>query len=163
MAKLNTVTPGLTGIGLGRNPSGVLPIMQRSVFPLRHDDVVLGATGALMAVAYGLRLADVLTNWGFVLALVAIYIGANVAAWARARPRTDGAAVAPASVNDLDWVGVTAPWTAGHLARMDEALALDDLTLDHPTPVGAAASRVAAVTAVRVVDGTTNGDGHGRP
>lgn len=163
VAKLNTVTPGLTGIGLGRSPSGVLPIMQRSVFPLRHDGVVLGAMGALMAVAYGLRLADVLTNWGFVLALVAIYIGANVAAWARARPETgDGAAILP-PVEDLDWVGVTAPWTAEHLAGMDEALALDDLALDHPAPVGAAASRVAAVTAMRVVDVTTNGDGHGRP
>ncbi len=31
--KINTVTPGLIGIGLGRNPSGVVPLMSEGVAP----------------------------------------------------------------------------------------------------------------------------------
>lgn len=159
VAKINTVTPGLTGIGLGRNPSGVLPLVQRSVGPLRRDRLVLGAMGAAMALVYALRLADVYENWPFVLLLAAAYVVANGAAQLRARDTGPRAA----EVDDLDWVGVTAPWTPAHLARIDGALALDDLTLAHPPPVGASASPVAAVLAVGAGDPSTNGAGHGRP
>jgi branched-chain amino acid transport system permease protein len=132
VAKINTVTPGLTGIGLGRNPSGVLPIIQRRLAPLRADTAALVAMGVAMAVAYALRLADVIANWPFVLALLAVYVVASEGA----RRRAGAAAVVaaeeagdeePVDLDDLDWVGVTVPWTAAHLARVDEALALDEV------------------------------------
>ncbi|HMJ78296.1 MAG TPA: ABC transporter permease [Iamia sp.] len=148
VAKINTVTPGLTGIGLGRNPSGVLPIIQRRLAPLRTNTPVLLAMAGAMVVAYVLRLADVIANWPFVLLVAAAYLVASE--YARRQSVAALPALAPGEdPDDLEWVGVTVPWSATHLARMDEALALDELDLDHPAPVGAAASRVAAVTAVR--------------
>ena len=68
--KINTVTPGLTGIGLGRNPSGVVPLMSEGVAPVRKDrPVLLGMIGAMVAV-YVLRRLDVFANWPFVILLV---------------------------------------------------------------------------------------------
>ncbi|HEX7132219.1 MAG TPA: ABC transporter permease, partial [Iamia sp.] len=161
VAKINTVTPGLTGIGLGRNPSGVLPMIQDRLRPLRADAVALGAMVGAMALAYALRLADVIANWPFVLLVLGAFVVASEGAKWRARsaepppPRGEEA-------DDLDWVGVTVPWSAAHLARIDEALALDELDLDHPPPVGAAASRVAAVTAVRDAAPEEHGVDHAR-
>jgi hypothetical protein len=92
----------------------------------------------------------VLSNWAFLIGVAAAFVAAF--ALAATRSRTAGEEPAAPAVDDLDWVGITVPWTAEHLARMDAALALDDLVLDHPPPVGAAASRAAAVSAVRLAD-----------
>lgn len=124
-AKINTVTPGLTGIGLGRNPSGVVPLMSRGVATLRNDTVALLAMGAAMAVAYALRLADVIANWPFVLLVAAAFVLAGVAAGVRARPAAS--ASAEPTVDDLEWVGVTVPWTDRHRSRVEAVLALDEL------------------------------------
>ncbi len=141
IAKINAVSPGLTGIGLGRNPSGVVPLMRDGVKPLRHDPLVLGAMAVAMVVAYAARLADVYANWPFALLVGAIFLGANVVAGRRARP--DGATAAPvaADADDLDWVGVTSPWTAPHLARLDEVFAADGLPPIGPLRTGATAVR----------------------
>ncbi|HEU5151748.1 MAG TPA: ABC transporter permease [Iamia sp.] len=125
VAKINTVTPGLTGIGLGRNPSGVLPIITGRLAPLRADPLALGAMAVAMVVAYGLRLAEVIANWPFALAVVVAFVVASEGARWRARRAAadDGPAV---DLDDLEWVGVTVPWTEAHRARVDEVLALDE-------------------------------------
>ncbi|CAN5692878.1 hypothetical protein BH10ACT1_BH10ACT1_02530 [soil metagenome] len=128
VAKINAVSPGMTGIGLGRNPSGVVPLMQEGVKPLRHDPVVLPITFAAMAGAYALRMADVVTNWPFMALVAAAFLIGNAVAGRRARVSAPvAAAAAAASVDDLDWVGVTEPWSAAHLARLDEVFAADGL------------------------------------
>jgi branched-chain amino acid transport system permease protein len=128
VAKINTVTPGLTGIGLGRNPSGVLPIITGRLVPLRADPTALVAMAVAMVVAYALRLADVFANWPFVLLVLAAFVLASEGARWRAGRAAAAATDEPVvDLDDLDWVGVTVPWTRAHRDRMDEVLALDEV------------------------------------
>jgi branched-chain amino acid transport system permease protein len=135
VAKINTVTPGLTGIGLGRNPSGVLPIISGRLAALKANRPVLLGMFGVMAGAYGLRLADVIANppffWGVLVVFVLASEGAALMARRAADPGTgemvdeDGELVI--DLDDLDWVGVTVPWTDAHRARVDQVLALDEV------------------------------------
>ena len=59
-AKIQTMTPGLIGIGLGREPSGVSPQFSAGFAELRDDTPVLVATLGAMGVAWVLRLAGVI-------------------------------------------------------------------------------------------------------
>lgn len=127
VAKINTVSPGLVGVGLGRNPSGAVAIMKESVKPLRHDPVVLASMVGAMLAMYAARMAELFDNWPFALALIAVLIVANAVAGRRARP---GEPIDPdqtGSPDELEWVGVTVPWTARHLARLDREFAADGL------------------------------------
>ncbi len=128
VAKINTVTPGLTGIGLGRNPSGVLPIITGRLAPLRADPAALVGMAVAMVAAYVLRLADVIASWPFVLLGLAAFVVASEGARWRARSAAEVDADEPVvDLDDLDWVGVTVPWTEAHRDRMDEVLALDEV------------------------------------
>lgn len=121
--KINTVTPGLTGIGLGRNPSGALPLMGRAVAPLRRDRLALTAMVVGMVGAYALRLAEVIGNWPFVGLIAAAFLVASTVATRRAREAPTDAEVD--SLVDLEWAGINQPWTADDLSSMNEVLAFD--------------------------------------
>ncbi len=133
VGKINAVSPGLMGIGLGRNPSGALPLIQVSVRPLRRDHLVMGAMAGAMVLAWVARLTDLIANWPFALTLVLLFVVANGVAGRRARPARSSVVAGaddssrPSSADDLDWVGVTTPWTAAHLARLDAVFADDGL------------------------------------
>ncbi len=129
-AKINTVTPGLTGIGLGRNPSGALPLMSAAVAALRRDRLVLAAMVAVMTGAYVLRMAGLYANWPFVGLLIVAFVVANVSAGRRvgteavdAERAPDAAAAVPR--RELEWAGISEPWTTEDLSSMNEALAFD--------------------------------------
>ena len=87
--------PGATGIGLGRNPNGAVHDMREGFLPLTRSPQVLVGTVATLFVLYLLRLADVLTNWPFViLAVLTPLVATGIAGlraprrWkARKRPR----------------------------------------------------------------------------
>ena len=125
ITKINTVSPGLMGIGLGRNPSGAVPMIQDGMKPLRQDPLALTGMAVAMVGIYIARLADLMANWTFVLALGAVFLIASIGAGRRARP-TDEVTV-DESVDDLEWVGITTPWTVGHLDRLREVFVDDDL------------------------------------
>jgi branched-chain amino acid transport system permease protein len=125
-AKITTVAPGLVGIGLGRNPSGATQDMGEGVAPLRRDRVVLASMFGAMALWYALRLLDVIANWPFVVLLALTFVVAGAVATARARSAEQvAAAVEPEP--ELEWVGVTAPWTPERVEALDRALALDQV------------------------------------
>ena len=79
-----------------------------------------------MVVVYVLRRLDVYANWPFVILLFACLVVGNAIAERRvqARARAAGEAVEEGPV-DLEWVGITTPWTADRLAEVDSALQLD--------------------------------------
>lgn len=127
-AKLNTVTIGLTGIGLGRNPSGAIPIMAESVAPLRRNRIALTAMVAAMAGAYALRMAGVIENWPFVLLVIASYLVASIGSRLLARRSEPDAEIDPDDADldrGLEWAGATSPWTAADLSAMNAMLAFD--------------------------------------
>ena len=160
--KINTITPGATGIGLGRNPSGVVPLMSSRLRPIREDPLVLAGMVAAMAGAYALRMAEVIENWPFVVLLAAAVVAAGAVARARARPDA-GVAAAPPGPDALEWVGVTEPWTAAHLSRVTEGLGLDGLPPPE-TASRAKATPVVDLTEAPIVTSSVSGNGadHGR-
>jgi branched-chain amino acid transport system permease protein len=127
-ARWSTMAPGLVGIGLGRNPSGAVQDMGEGVLPLRRDHIVLAGMFAAMALSYALRLLDVITNWPFVILLGLSFVAANVAAMLRARLAAGVVEPEP----DLEWVGITSPWTPERVAAIDRALALDEVRVRAP-------------------------------
>jgi branched-chain amino acid transport system permease protein len=128
-ARLSSMAPGMVGIGLGRNPSGAVQDMGEGVAPLRRDRVVLAGMFGVMAVAYALRLFDVITNWPFVLLLALTFVAASAVAMLRARPPKGAVEPDP----PLEWVGITSPWTAERVVAIDRALALDQVRAHAPT------------------------------
>ena len=57
------------------------------------------------------------------------FVAANAAAMLRARPAAGAAEPEP----DLEWVGITSPWTPERVAAIDHALALDQVRVRAPT------------------------------
>jgi branched-chain amino acid transport system permease protein len=134
-AKIQTMTPGLIGIGLGREPSGVSPQFSAGFAELRDDTPVLVATLAAMAVAWVLRLTGAISDQPLatvfevgLVPMVVLMAAALVAGLVGARVRASRAvATDPAigPVPPLEWVGVTVPWTPDRLDEVDEQLRLD--------------------------------------
>jgi branched-chain amino acid transport system permease protein len=134
IARLSTMFPGLVGIGLGRNPSGAVQDMSEGVAPLRRDRTALGAMFGLVAVWWVLRVLDVIANWPFVILLGLTFVAASGAAMIRAQRRVVDLAAAEAEVDaELEWVGITVPWTEERVAELDRALALDQVKAHAPT------------------------------
>jgi branched-chain amino acid transport system permease protein len=140
-ANIETMLPGLAGIGLGRQPSGAAPQFTAGFAPLRDDTPVLISMLAGMAIVWMLRLTDVIANWPMVFLFVAVFVAALVAVAVRAgstaftdaaRQAMSDGAVAPTAVREraerpvpLEWVGVTVPWTPDRIAEVDRHLCLD--------------------------------------
>ncbi len=124
-AKIQTMTPGLVGIGLGREPSGAAPQFSTAFAPLRDDTPVLVATLGAMVLTWGLRLAGVFGNWAmWGIITVALVAGLG---WATRRAlrtiETDTGTTAEET--SLEWMGITTPWTPVALAEIESHLQLD--------------------------------------
>jgi branched-chain amino acid transport system permease protein len=129
-AKLSGMAPGLVGIGLGRNPSGAVQDMSEGLAPVRRDRVVLTGMLAVMGLWYALRLLGVIDNWPFVILLIVTFLGAAGLATFRARPTVVDLSDAEP---ELEWVGITVPWTRDRVAALDRALALDEVQVHAST------------------------------
>ncbi len=139
-SNIETLTPGVAGIGLGKQPSGAAPQFSAGFAPLRDDTPVLIAMLVGMAVIWGLRLVGVITNWPMILlfgvvvvaALVAVRFRAGYGVFATAAANATGTAVPVASgvaEAPLEWVGVTVPWTEARLVETDAHLQLESVNL----------------------------------
>jgi branched-chain amino acid transport system permease protein len=131
-AKFTTITPGLIGISLGKQPSGAAPQFSEGFAELRDDPPVLGAMFAGFALAWALRLGGVYEGWGMVVVMGAVFVAAAIAARSRASTHV------PVEIEGgdlsvevpLEWVGVTVPWTAERLADVDRRLNLEEFATD---------------------------------
>lgn len=128
LEKIVLVTPGLIGIGLGRNPSGVGRQLSEAFEPLRRSRPALVVCLSTLAGVTVLRAADVIGNWPYVLWLAAAVVGSLVLAAVLGEPRHgpgreaeagDGAA---ADDVPLEWVGLRRPFTVEDRERLDLAL-----------------------------------------
>jgi branched-chain amino acid transport system permease protein len=106
--------PGLAGVGLGRNPDGVVPTMRSDWTPVARDRIALPALVVGIAAAWVLRLADVINGWVFCGA--ALVLALALRGWAAARQRAALAgsadsveAVAPEEV-PVEWLGIRRAW-----------------------------------------------------
>src|SRR3712207_2061251 len=101
--------------------------MGQSVLPLRQDPPVLMAMFASMAVWWGLRIADVIDNWPFVILLMVSFVVATLVSMKRAQPVLDLVAERP---KELEWAGVDEPWTSEQVATVERALSLEQVKVD---------------------------------
>jgi branched-chain amino acid transport system permease protein len=118
------VLPGLMGIGLGRNPNGVVPDLAKRFEPVRHSRPVLVGLGVVLAALVAAAEQGALGGWWFgTLSIVAIFGTIPIA---EARERR-GQAVTGADDVPLEWIGIDRPYTEADVRSMDEALALPDV------------------------------------
>ncbi|MEU5880583.1 inner-membrane translocator [Spirillospora sp. NPDC047279] len=104
---LAAAAPALAGMGLGHSPDGLVSRFRRQWDPVGRDRLVLAALLAGLAVAWALRLGDVIEGWVFFCGSLAVALLARV--WAAARWR---AGIAAPDV-PVEWWGVRRDWRRG--------------------------------------------------
>jgi branched-chain amino acid transport system permease protein len=124
LTDLLKVTPGLMGIGLAKNPNGVVPDLASRFEVVRGERSVLAALGVALAALVVAAELEVLGGWWFgTLAVVAIFATIPIAETiARRRAGTTAVEEVP-----LEWLGVVEPYTEADLRRIDEGLHLPDV------------------------------------
>ena len=126
LAQLTSTTIGLAGIGLGQNPNGGIPSDLRPRFdPVLRARAVLGAGLVVLAVAYGLTVADVIGNWTFVAVTAVVLVALPILA-RRVLPAERTLAALDAEADGLseapELLGLGAPLTGADLATISRAL-----------------------------------------
>jgi branched-chain amino acid transport system permease protein len=127
--------PGLTGIGLGRNPNGAVDDFRQGFLPLLDSPpALIGMVVALVGL-YVLRITDVITNWPYVALTIAAPIVATIVAGLLKPKAVEVAAGHLEETLDvpLEWRGIDRPWNEDDLEEMDRAIRLEEVTL-HGTP-----------------------------
>jgi hypothetical protein len=136
LANLTLVLPALMGVSIGRNPTGAVERIVVDFGPVRRVRPVL--VGAIAAVGAGYLLArnGAISNWWFVVIVLAVVAAMPAAARALvpeayASPGA-GRAAAPGGGTGadvpLELVGVSRPYTAADREMLDAALGLDGRT-----------------------------------
>jgi branched-chain amino acid transport system permease protein len=109
---LVALLPSLAGIGLGRDPGGIVARFRREWAPLGRDRVALTALLGGLAVLWLLRLTDVIGGW-------LLFLGALVLALAL---RSYAARSTDREI-PVEWWGVRRPWRAGDEEVLDRVVA----------------------------------------
>ena len=76
-ANLAALLPALAGLGLGRNPDGIVPALRSDWEPVGRNRIALAVLAVGLALAWGLRLAHVLNGWEFFGAALAVVLAAR--------------------------------------------------------------------------------------
>lgn len=126
--KYQTIATGGAGLSLGREPSGAAPQFAAGFEGLRSDIKVLVAMGVVMVAAWAGRLAGFYGNWPFVIALIVAFSAAVVIA--NRRLSVGVTKSIDVMEPDLEWIGLTLPWTDEALARINAELRLEEVKLD---------------------------------
>jgi branched-chain amino acid transport system permease protein len=105
------------GIGLGKNPNGVVPDVAERFGPLRRATAILvvmllGIVGLVIAAKL-----EIIENWTFAFAVGGVIVLASAIA---DRKRLIGEDEEP-----LEWVGIERPFTADDVRRLDAELGLE--------------------------------------
>ncbi|HEY8527921.1 MAG TPA: ABC transporter permease [Acidimicrobiales bacterium] len=142
LANLTLVMPALMGVGLGRDPSGVVTRFVDDFSPLRKVKPVLAVGLAVEAAAYIAADQGTISNWWFVVITLLVMVAMPQAAKAlapeayasgAAETGVEGAGVAgreaPAGDGELplELVGIARPYTPADREMLDRALDLPTL------------------------------------
>jgi branched-chain amino acid transport system permease protein len=122
LVKLSALLPGAAGVGLGKNPNGLVSDMRQGTRSLTERPAVWGPLLGALAGAYALRLAGVIDNWlmvvaMFVVGVAALFIARSLAGRATAAGSRDEPEDVP-----LEWRGLRRPWQPSDAAEIDEVL-----------------------------------------
>lgn len=132
VARWVVLLPGGAGIALGRNPNGAVHDMREGFAPLFQSRRIIAIMCVAFAGIYALRLADVITNWPFVLLMFGAFAVATVVANLLApRAVEEAAGVPEAELDDvaLEWRGIDRPWTEADREELDRQIGLSEAEL----------------------------------
>jgi branched-chain amino acid transport system permease protein len=123
--------PGLTGIGLGRNPNGAVHDIREGFLPLLKSPPALWGMVVALVGLYALRMADVLTNWPYVILSLAAPVVATIVAGLLKPKAVEEAAGHLEEIEDvpLEWRGIERPWTDADLEELDRVVKLEEVSL----------------------------------
>ena len=127
LANVAVVGTALIGIGVGRNPSGIVHDVLKGYRTLSRATPVLWGALAFEAALYGLTLAGVVGNWQF--AIVTVLLGFLLPLIGRTlMPRRvlDEEQLAARDETPPELVGVTGPWTDEQRQDVDRRLGIAD-------------------------------------
>jgi branched-chain amino acid transport system permease protein len=121
LTQLTSLTVAFAAIGVGRDPNGFVTSTIRPTWePMRRTPKLLAGLLVAVAVIYGLRLADVLDNWSWVLLTLAVVIPAPyVSAFLQRTPKAPTERRA-----SLEWLGLDRPYDADAVAELDRGVGL---------------------------------------
>jgi branched-chain amino acid transport system permease protein len=118
---LNPIFPGLTGIGLGANPTGVIPLMRR------HWNAVYQTRAAVITIIAGtvggwiLRLAGIINGWELTgVVLLAALAGRGLS---MRRHRLTGTRPPEADEVPVEWWGLRREWREQDRDELERAVA----------------------------------------
>jgi branched-chain amino acid transport system permease protein len=120
---LLALAPGLMGIGLGKNPNGVVRDVAARFEPVRTKPAVLAGLAVVLVGLVAAAEADVIGGWLFgLLSLVVIFAtpGLATAIDTRRSARTRTREV------PLEWVGIDRPFSYADLRAIDAVVALPE-------------------------------------
>jgi branched-chain amino acid transport system permease protein len=123
--------PGATGISLGRNPNGAVHDFREGFLPLLKSRGAMIGTVIGLALLYALRMADVITNWPYVILSMAVPAVATFVAGLLQPKAVEEAAGHLEEIVDvpLEWRGIDRPWTESDAEELDRAIGMSEVTV----------------------------------
>ncbi len=128
---LAAVTPGLMGIGLGRNPNGAVADMREGFAPILRSRAITSACAAGIAVSWVIAWRRH-SGWDFIIGIVVVLIAGAAAARQAgmdARPaEQDGAADSATQPTPIEWLGIDAPFELSDRDVFDRELGYSEVS-----------------------------------
>lgn len=123
--------PGAAGVSLGRNPNGAIDDTREGFMPLLQSRISLVGAAIALVVLYALRMADVITNWPYVILSLAAVVVATIVAGLLQPKAVEEAAGATEELEDvpLEWRGIERPWTERDVEELDRAIGMSEVTV----------------------------------
>jgi len=122
MANLTPIFPGLTGIGLGSNPTGVVPLMRQRLASTGRSRPAIAILVVGPLAAWIVRLAGLINGWMLTGALILVFAAARLVS----RDERHGAEDAEAETTGeepVEWWGLRRDWRPEDAETLDRELA----------------------------------------
>jgi branched-chain amino acid transport system permease protein len=125
--ELGPVLFGTAGIGMARNPNGFILEIKSRWEPLWERPLAAAGVFAALFAVWLARIANLMTNWPYAwasIAILALAPGLGLIHRPGRAATTPGSAPPPVP---LEWVGIDRPYGPDDVAAMDRALGLRDV------------------------------------
>jgi len=121
LQNFTALLPGLAGIGLGRNPDGVVPYFRRDWAPVLRHRIALALALAASAALWVLRLVGAVNGWVLFWGVAAVAVALRI--YVATRPQPSAEPEPAQATVPPEWLGLRRPWRAEDEEVLDRAVA----------------------------------------
>ena len=121
LQNFTALLPGLAGIGLGRNPDGVVPYFRREWAPVLQHRIALALALAAGAALWVLRLVGAVNGWVLFWGVAAVAVALRI--YVATRPQPSAEPEPAQATVPPEWLGLRRPWRAEDEEVLDRAVA----------------------------------------